>query len=65
MKTIRIEGNNAYVDMTVDELIVIKNSLTEVLSQIEPWEFKIRTGFHSQQVKMILDSVVRAIEELN
>ena len=27
MKTIKIEGDNAYVDATLDELIVIRNSL--------------------------------------
>jgi len=63
MKTLKIEGDNAYVDITLDELIVIRNSLTEVLSQLEG-EFHARTGFHPQQVEMILDAVVRAIKEL-
>lgn len=40
MKMIEIEGDNAYVDRTLNELIIIRNSLTEVLSQIIEKTFK-------------------------
>ena len=64
MKTIKIEGYNAYVDMTKSELIVIRNSITEVMSQIGPWELPIRTTFKTEELEMILDAVDRAIKEL-
>ena len=63
MKTIKIEGDNAYVDITLDELIVIRNSLTEVLFQIGG-ELKVRTTFYPEELEVILDAVVQAIKEL-
>lgn len=64
MKTVKIKSYNAYVDMTKSELIVIRNSITEVISQIGPWELPIRTTFKIEELEMILEDVVRAIKEL-
>ena len=63
MKTIKIEGDNAYVDITLDELIVVRNSLTEVISEVGR-ELKVRTTFYPEELEMILDAVVQAIKEL-
>ena len=63
MKTIKIQGDNAYVDITKSELIVIRNSLTEVISEIGG-ELRVRTGFYLEELEVILDAVVQAIKEL-
>ena len=63
MKTIKIEGDNAYVDLTFEELIIIKNSLTEVISQLEG-EYHARTAFHGEELEIILDKVVQIIKKL-
>lgn len=64
MKTIKIEGDRAYVNITLNELIAIRNSIIQVLSQIEPWELKIRTTFHAKEIEDILGTVEQLIEEI-
>ena len=63
MKTIAVRKNNADLELTLDELMVIRNSINEVLSRIEV-ELQTRTGFYPKEIRSILDCIEQAIKEL-
>lgn len=63
MKTITVKDDGANLDITLDELIIISNSLNHVLSKISQSELHARTGFYPQEMGMVLNSIEQIIEE--
>lgn len=64
MKAITVRDDGADLDITLDELIVIRNSLNQVLSIVNQADLHAKTGFHPQEIKTILNSVEQIINEL-
>lgn len=65
MKTITVRDDSANLYITLDELIVIRNSLTQVLSETNIRELQTITGYYPQEIEAILKSVEQIIKELN
>ena len=63
MKTITVTEDSANLNLTVDELIVLKNSLHYVLFKTDNWELHTLTGFHPHEMEKVLNSVEQIIEE--
>ena len=63
MKTITVRNDSANLELTLNELIIIRNSLIEVLSKVGR-ELKVRTTFYPEEIRMILESVEKMIKEL-
>ena len=64
MKTITIRGDGADLYITLNELITIRNSINQVLSEIGLAGLHSRTGFYLEEMKTILNSVEQTIKEL-
>ena len=65
MKTIAVTKDSVDLDLTLDELIIIRNSLKEVLSENNIGELHTITGYDPQEIETILNSVEQIIKELN
>ena len=65
MKTITVTKDSANLDLTLDELIIIRNSLKEVLSENSIGELHTITGYSPQEIETILNSVEQIIKELD
>lgn len=63
MKTITVTENSANLDITLDELIAIRNTLNQVLSETNTRELQTITGYYPQEIKAILNSVEQIISE--
>ena len=61
MQTIKIEKDSVKLKTTLKELIVLNNSFKEVVTNLG-WEFKIRTGFKVEEMKLIFDSIEEPIK---
>jgi hypothetical protein len=64
MEIIESRNDSVDLDLTFDELIIFRNSLTEVLSNIKQYEFHARLGFTIQEIEKILNSVNQAIKKI-
>lgn len=64
MKTIELKPDSVYLNMSLDELIIFRNSLIEVLSNVKQNEFKTRTGFNIEEIEVILNSIIKAIKKI-
>ena len=65
MKTITVRNDSANLDLTLDELIIIRNSLKEVLSENSIGELSTITGYYPQEIEIILNSVEQIIKEFD
>lgn len=65
MKTITIRGDSADLDLTLNELIIMRNTLKEVLSEANIRELQTITGYYPEEIKKILNSVEHIINELS
>ena len=65
MKTITVTKDSANLNLTLDELIIIRNSLKEVLSKNSIGELHTITGYDPQEIETILNSVEQIIKEFD
>ena len=63
MKTITVTKDSANLDLTLDELIVLRNSLHHVLFKSDIRELDALTGLYPYEMKQVLDSIEKIIEE--
>ena len=63
MKIITVTKDSANLDLTLDELIVLKNSLHHLLFKTDIRELEVLTGFYPYQMKQVLDSIEKIIQE--
>ena len=63
MKTITVTKDSANLDLTLDELIVLRNSLHHVLFETDIRELLALTGLYPYQMKQVLDSIEKIIQE--
>ena len=63
MKTITVRDDSANLNLTLDELIVIRNSLHHVLFKTDIRELHALTGLYPYEMEKILNSVENIIKE--
>lgn len=63
MNIITVTKDSTDLDLTLDKLIVIRNSLHYVLFETDTWELHTLTGFHPHEMEKVLNSVERVIKE--
>ena len=63
MKTITVTKDSANLDLTLDELIVIRNSLHYVLFQTDTRKLHARTGLYPYEMEKVFNSVEKIIKE--
>lgn len=64
MKIITIGKDSADLDITLDELIVIRNSLNTMLSKVNLNDLHAKTSFFPREMEAILASIEQIIETL-
>ena len=63
MKIITVTKDSANLDLTLDELIVLRNSLHHVLFETDIRELLALTGLYPYEMKQVLDSIEKIIQE--
>ncbi|SCA58806.1 hypothetical protein AB751O23_AP_00160 [Chlamydiales bacterium SCGC AB-751-O23] len=56
---------NQEVSLSVDELIIINNSLNEVCNGLDIWEFETRMGFSKEEVSKLLEKVNALVDSVD
>ena len=51
------------ITTTQAELIILNNSLNEVLSEIEDWEFDTRIGYSKKEAKFLMKKIKKLLDE--
>ena len=63
MKTITVRNDSANLELTFDELIVIRNSLHHILFETDTRELHALTGLYPHEMKKVLNSIKKIIKE--
>lgn len=63
MKIITVTKDSANLELTLDELKVLRNSLHQVLFKNDIRELHTLTGLEPYEMKQVLDSIEKIIKE--
>ena len=64
VKLVRTEQDNACVEVSTQELLILNNALNEVCNGIHVPEFETRMGVSLQKVELLLGSIRLIMQEL-
>jgi hypothetical protein len=62
---LQIEGGQARVELTKNELIIFNNALNEVCNALDQSEFSTRMGVEPEEARALLRNVSTALSSIN
>ncbi|MCA2537996.1 MAG: hypothetical protein IM550_01705 [Microcystis sp. M54BS1] len=65
MHAIEINKDKIILELSKNELGVLKNALNEVCNGIEVWEFHTRMGIKIEKANLMLDSLISIYNQTN
>lgn len=64
MEIIRASGENAVVELSRDELVLLANAINESREAIEEWEFSTRMGAEVVEANQLMEELTRLLSSM-